>query len=122
MRWWQKENQVTKECGIKFYNIPMRAQALSKKENIYKLLRVYKEAPRPILMHCKSGSDRTGEAAALWKLEEEKASKKNAFKQLSMRYGYFRHRRPAKYFLIQIWQDCNWFACQYDHKNYPIIT
>lgn len=112
--WWQQEKNLTKELGVKFYNIPFNAGHFSSKENIYKLLYLYEHAPKPILIHCRDGADRSGEAAALWILEEQGKSKKEALKHLSLKYRYVKFYRPTKYCLIKMWQGKKWLAQNYN--------
>jgi len=98
-KWWRREKMVTEEFGVKFYNIPMSAYRNPKKRQISFLIDLYKTskmAPRPILVHCHGGADRTGEAAALWVLTQQKRSKSIALKQLSLKYGYIKWRAPLK--------------------------
>ncbi|MFA6527459.1 MAG: hypothetical protein WCT20_03485 [Candidatus Babeliales bacterium] len=71
------------------------------------------------MVHCYAGVDRTGEVSALWALDQQKKSNDRARKQLSIWYGYNASRFPAKDFLIKIWQGREWFAKEYDPKNYP---
>lgn len=117
--WWQQERALAEEFNIHFYNIAMCARKLPTKENLLKLLSIYETAPRPILLHCYSGADRTGEAAALWVIEQQKKSKPIALKQLSLRYGHLVSRHPAKHFFINLWQSKDWLIQSYDPSNYP---
>ena len=119
-KWWQLEKSFSEKMSILHYDIPMSACVLTSKENLLTLLCLYKEAPRPILIHCQGGADRTGEAAALWKLEQQSCSKKEALEQLALRYGHFSCMHPAKRFLIEIWQGVEWLESEYDEKKYRI--
>lgn len=101
--WWNAEKNVSKKFGVALFNLNFYANRYEKKEDLKALLDIYKTAQRPILIHCLSGVDRTGEAAALWILEQKGGCKKDALKHLSLRYGYFRFRRPKKYFLVKNW-------------------
>ena len=119
LKWWQQEHEVTTKYGATLHNIPMNSQYLSPKKQLIKLINIYEKAPKPILIHCWSGADRTGEAAALWVLQQQKQGKKQAVKQLSLRYGYFKRRKPAKRFLINIWQNITWLVQWYKPELYP---
>ena len=118
-KWWREEYKLMLKLNVRLYNIPMSAQRLPKKEELAKLLYIYQHAPRPILIHCKSGSDRTGEAAAMWVLHQEKKGKKKAMQQLGLKYGHIKKLRPSKQFLIKIWKSYDWFLSKYNPKNYP---
>ena len=106
-KWWQTEKRVTQECGVKFYNVAMNARELTPPKKIKKLLRWYKTAPRPILVHCKTGTDRSGEAAAIWKFKKQRKGVKKALKHLSLWYGHLSLRYPKKHFLIKNWKRLN---------------
>lgn len=121
-KWWQEEKKLTQELGLHYHNIAMNSRRLSKREELIELLYLYKMAPKPILIHCKSGIDRTGEAAALWVLEMQRKSKKYAFKHLSWRYGYLRYRKPAKYFLVKMWDGISWLINHYSPDKYLQFT
>lgn len=111
--WWLNEKKEAERMGVHLYHIPMSACALPSKTNLIKLIHLFKTAPRPILIHCKSGADRTGEAAALWVLEQQKKSKKKALKQLSLKYWHFSARRPHKKTFIRLWQGLEWLINEY---------
>ncbi|MBD3273525.1 hypothetical protein GF385_04225 [Candidatus Dependentiae bacterium] len=106
--WWQNERIVAQELDVHFYNIPMRANSFPKKDHLLKLLDLYENTPRPIYIHCKAGSDRTGEAAAIYILEQMGGSKKQALKQLSLKYKHIELKYPKKKKLIKMWQGRNW--------------
>lgn len=121
-KWWQQEKMLAQKYGLSFFDLSMNARSLPQKENLINLLAIYQNAPRPILIHCYSGADRTGEAAALWILEQQKKDKKTALKQLSLKYGHFPLRYPAKKFFIKQWQGARWLSQEYDPINYPSFT
>jgi len=114
MRWWRKEQALAKKLGVTFYNIPMAAAHLPKKQNILILLNIYQKAKTPILIHCYSGADRTGEAAALWILEYQKLGKKEALKQLSFKYWHLQFKYPAKRRFINLWRGRQWLIHEYN--------
>ena len=98
-KWWRREKMVADSCGVKMYNIPMSAHRIPEKKHLNFLFYLYKNsqiAPRPILIHCNGGADRTGEAAALWVITQQKKSKKAALRQLSLKYGHIRWKAPLK--------------------------
>ncbi|KKQ48362.1 MAG: Protein tyrosine/serine phosphatase [candidate division TM6 bacterium GW2011_GWF2_38_10] len=116
--WWQTEQTIAQTHKVTFINIPMSAQHLPQKQHLITLLETYNTAPRPMLIHCYSGSDRTGEAAALWVLEQQKKGKHSALKQLSLRYGHIPRVYPAKRFFIKLWQGIPWLNNEYDPLDY----
>lgn len=112
--WWIKERFFALTHYINFLNVTLAAQKFSPKNALLKLLYIYDHAPRPILIHCYSGADRTGEASALWVLTQQKKDIKTALKQLSLRFGYLYFRHPAKYKFISLWQGQKWLIKKYN--------
>ncbi len=51
--------------GAGFWNVPLSATRQPRPETLLELWRVAAEAPRPLLLHCRAGVDRTGLAAAI---------------------------------------------------------
>jgi len=104
--WWRDEFEVALKHHCHFHNILMVARSLTTRENLQQLLDLYDDldsAPTPILIHCKEGKDRAGEAAALWLLEKEHQPKRKALEELSETFGHKPHKFPAKAFLIYMW-------------------
>ena len=87
--WYEQEVKISSECGVAYYLVPLSARAEPSKESVAKLLEVFNSAPRPILIHCKAGADRTGLVASMWKLVVDKEPKNKAGKQLSIRFFHF---------------------------------
>lgn len=95
-KWWCEEKEAAKKNNLLFCNIAMNSNTNPTPEQIKKLFHLYQKAPKPILIHCHSGIDRSGEAAALWVLNQQNKNKKEALKQLSLRYGYLKWFHPTK--------------------------
>lgn len=117
--WWQEENAVALHNKVLLFNISTSAGTLTSKEKLCEILEVFDHAPRPMLVHCRAGVDRTGEISALWVLDQMKKSNEEALEQLSIWHRHNRLMYPAKDFLIKIWRGREWFINQYDPKNYP---
>jgi len=73
---------------VRHYDLGISADKTPSSHNIEKLLKLFKIAPRPVLIHCRAGADRSGLAAALWKVVIDGAPKSVAGEQLSIRYGH----------------------------------
>lgn len=54
------------ELGLAFRTLEMRAVVLPQKEVFLDLLTAMREMPKPLVIHCKSGSDRTGLASTIY--------------------------------------------------------
>ena len=86
--WYKEEMEVSKEQNVKHYDIALSASQKPTKEDVRKLMEIFEQAPRPILIHCQGGADRSGLAAAMWKVIVDKKPKSEAGKQISILYGH----------------------------------
>jgi protein tyrosine/serine phosphatase len=87
--WYVEELALCQEQHIRHVDIHLSAQHLPLPSEISKLLESYREVPRPILLHCRSGSDRTGLAAALYLIDQDHVPWNKAEEALSVSYGHF---------------------------------
>jgi protein tyrosine phosphatase (PTP) superfamily phosphohydrolase (DUF442 family) len=118
-QWYVDEKSVADRNHVMLFDIPTSAETLTSKENIRAILEVFDSSPRPILVHCRAGVDRTGEVAALWVLDQQKRSRAEALDELSFWHRHSELMYPAKDFLIKIWRGREWFYNEYNPKNYP---
>jgi protein tyrosine/serine phosphatase len=113
--WYKDEVAVTAEYGVNLVDIGMSARRLPHRPDLLKLLATFETAPRPILIHCKAGADRTGEAAALYQMLYMNKPKAEALKMLNIIYGHIQAMMPAKiYFVKELWQGADWAREEYD--------
>lgn len=117
-KWYQEETAVAAEYGVEHIDIGMSARRLPHREDLIKLLDVFENAERPILIHCQGGADRTGEASAIYQMLYMGKSKKEALKMLTLKYFHLKKRMPAKrYFIKELWQGEDWAHNEYDPCN-----
>ena len=122
--WYDEELAVSQELGLEQVDIRMSAGRLPHREDLLSLLDAFNDLPRPILVHCKGGADRTGEAVAVFALDHLKWSKRRAAGQLHPYFGHFPDRFPAKtYFIREVYRGEEWAResydpCQQDYKYY----
>lgn len=76
--------------GLTLVNVQMAARRAPDRRELLELLDAFAAMERPFLMHCKSGADRTGLAAAIYLLLYEKADIATARRQLSFRFVHIR--------------------------------
>ncbi len=86
--WYEEELTVCRELNLAHYDVKLSAYKEPKDAQVRQLLEVFQTAPRPVLIHCMSGADRTGLAAAMWKAAVDKQPKSEAAKQLTIFYGH----------------------------------
>jgi protein tyrosine/serine phosphatase len=87
--WYQEEVEATRAHGAAHVDVGISAREGVAPEKVAQILAVLRDAPKPILVHCKSGADRTGFVAALYRYAIEGQSAKMAAHELSQRYGHF---------------------------------
>ena len=87
--WYQDEVAATRAHGAALYDVGISAQEPVAPEKIEKILAVLRDAPKPILVHCRSGADRAGFVSALYRYAIEGQSAEVAARELSLRYGHF---------------------------------
>ncbi|PWL19407.1 protein tyrosine phosphatase [Falsochrobactrum shanghaiense] len=87
--WYDDEIATAKALGIQHIDFEMSASKQLSPERTQQLIAVMRNAQKPVLIHCKSGSDRTGLAAALYVAAIGRGSERRAERQLSIAYGHF---------------------------------
>jgi protein tyrosine/serine phosphatase len=86
--WYREETAACAAQNVRHFDIPLSATSEPKEEDIRRLIGIFISAPRPLLMHCQAGADRSGLAAAIWKVVVDHEPKSEARKQLSLLYGH----------------------------------
>ena len=84
------EVESSEKLGLNLISLSMSARQAPKRKRLIALLKIFETIERPFLMHCKSGADRTGLAAALYLMVHEGQPLEVARKQLSFRYIHIR--------------------------------
>lgn len=80
------EAEACEALDLDLHNVTLSARRLPPRKMLKKLLRKMKKAQQPVLLHCKSGSDRAGFAAALYLAIVAGQPIGRARKQLHWRY------------------------------------
>ncbi len=86
--WYQQELATCRELGVRHIDIHLSGKHLPPPLEIDKLLDALQTAPRPILVHCLTGSDRTGLASCIFLIDQEHVPWKQAEDALSMKFGH----------------------------------
>lgn len=85
------EEEACAELGIELWVTALNARQAPRRQKLLELLDFFDRIEKPFLMHCKSGSDRAGLAAALYLLHVEGKSVEEAAKQLSIRFLHLKN-------------------------------
>src|SRR4051812_30622763 len=82
------------ELGLVHVDAPFESRGAPHKDRILHLAEIFRTVPEPILIHCKSGADRTGLAAGLWLLLQGRPVEAAAA-QLTLRHGHIRQGKTG---------------------------
>ena len=86
--WYDAEVRTAKDLGIRHVDFPMSARKELTKAQSLALIALMRSVPKPVLIHCQAGSDRSGLAAAFYLAALAKAGEEKSEAQLSIRYGH----------------------------------
>jgi len=120
------EREACEAQGITLIDIETEARSLIPATRYLELFEIFDRIEKPFVMHCKSGADRAGLAAALWMIDQEGHSVAQARDMLSFRYL---HRKRARTGLMDHVLDAfeadtaetgipirDWFRTRYDPR------
>jgi protein tyrosine/serine phosphatase len=86
--WYQGEISVSTAHQIARYEVPLSRGVQPTASQLRDLIAVLRDAPKPLLIHSKSGADRVGLAAAIFQYVIAARPADEAGRQLSIRYGH----------------------------------
>jgi len=112
--WYQREREVLDAAGVTLVDIRMSATELPPRAELLRLYDTFLTAEEPILIHCQAGADRTGAAAAIWRMVVLGDEREDAAAELSPCYGHFAAFTPAMDELVRIFvPDREWIENEY---------
>ncbi len=86
--WFQWEQRVLTRLGVRHFNVNLSTYEPPSPLELRRLTDDLRTCPKPVLIHCRRGSDRTSLAAAIAQLLLADASLDQAERQLSLRFGH----------------------------------
>jgi protein tyrosine/serine phosphatase len=86
--WYESEVSEAEQLGITHIDFRMSAKRELSEADASALIALLRKAEKPILIHCTSGADRSGLAAALYVAAVSKLGEAAAESQISIRYGH----------------------------------
>lgn len=86
--WYYAETNAAKQLGLTHVDIHLSASDELTNEQMESVLKTIESAPKPVLIHCKNGADRTGLFSALYLYAVDGKSAKIADGQLTMLRGH----------------------------------
>jgi protein tyrosine phosphatase (PTP) superfamily phosphohydrolase (DUF442 family) len=100
--WYQEECAATEAHGIPHFDLAMGTVDVPTGAKLREIITMIDACPKPMLIHCQSGIDRTGVVSAVCILLEEDGSPEKALNQFGWRYGstpWRRHRDRQESFV-----------------------
>jgi hypothetical protein len=92
--WYVDEVRATRE--LDFYDLPMSAERRPTRAELIRLLDLFDTCAYPLLIHCKSGSDRTGLASGLYLMSRRDQLPRRAVRAFSIWHGHIPIRGPER--------------------------
>jgi protein tyrosine/serine phosphatase len=86
--WYRAERRLSAAREIIHYEMPLSAENELTSDQLHQLLLLLQSAPKPLLIQSRSGADRSGLAAAIFKYAVASRSVEEAKGQLSIRYRH----------------------------------
>lgn len=109
--WYQEECAVAARLGVAHYDMPTDSSFPPTAEDLRQWLEVLDHCPKPLLIHCQSGIDRTGLLAAVCVLRlDAGGSLERARAQLGLNHGHLPWRTNRGRFLAFLDLYEEWLA------------
>ena len=106
--WYRQEVKAANEAGIEHIDFKMSASKELTLDQTYRLIALLRDAPKPILIHCQAGADRSGLASVIYLQQIAGVGEKTAERQLSIVYGHI----GIPYISSAFAMDENWEALE----------
>ena len=88
--WYVNEKAAASQLGIAHHDITMDLTFSPRIDHLIELRDLLENAPKPLLVHCRAGADRTGLAAVMVKLLDGTSSLEDARAQVALKYHVIR--------------------------------
>ncbi|MGC9952944.1 MAG: tyrosine-protein phosphatase [Rhizomicrobium sp.] len=121
--WWRYEKRVCAALGARHFDTMMDSRKLPTRPMLVCLMRAFDEAPRPFLLKCSGGQDRTGLAAALYLIHREGWSAREATEKQFTGVPK-KHQRWLKLFTSFAYEESRgrplgeWIASAYEPERF----
>jgi hypothetical protein len=125
--WWRREREACAACQIPHFDAMLDSRLLPTPAMLAALIDAFEAAPRPLLIKCSGGQDRTSLAAALYLLHRDGRDARNAALAQFSRFPYLHfpkaRQRWLRLFLDYVEQAsggrrmADWIRHGYDPKS-----
>lgn len=86
--WYREEVATARRLGLRHIDFRMSARRGITNDEAWRLIAIMRDAPKPLLIHCESGADRSGLASALYVAGVKGLGEEAAERQLSLAFGH----------------------------------
>jgi protein tyrosine/serine phosphatase len=127
LNWWQHETAIANARGIAHFDAMLDSRKLPTRAMLLRLIECFDAAPRPFLLKCSGGQDRTSFAAALYLIHRGGWQARDAANAQFARFPYLhfpkQHQRWLKAFVEFARIGANgqplkdWIAAQYTPED-----
>jgi protein tyrosine/serine phosphatase len=122
LSWWRYEKRVCAALGAPHFDAMLDSRKLPTRPMLVRLMQAFDEAPRPFLLKCSGGQDRTALAAALYLIHQGGwGARETAEKQFEG--AAKKHQRWLKLFASFALENsrgrplCDWIANAYEPER-----
>ena len=89
------EKEFCQKNKLAYYNVPLASTEWPSKQALLKLIEIFENADPKILVHCKSGADRTGLVVGIYLIWKLKLTGNEAKKNLSLRFLHWKYGKKG---------------------------
>jgi protein tyrosine phosphatase (PTP) superfamily phosphohydrolase (DUF442 family) len=86
--WYDDEISTARRFGVRHFDFNLSASSEVTDEQMERILATIEHSPKPVLIHCKNGADRSGLVGALYLYGVERQSAGDAGHQLAFFWGH----------------------------------
>ena len=86
--WYADEVGAARDAEVEFYDFPISATRRPSRRELLVLLDLFERCRYPLLIHCRSGSDRTGLVSALYLMAKRGEPPTAALRSFTVEYGH----------------------------------
>ena len=86
--WYREEMETSQSLGIQHMDFTLSASTPVTPEQLQTILKMIEGSPKPLLIHCTDGADRSGLVSAVYLLKVGQ-TQPQALEQLSWHFGHF---------------------------------
>jgi len=102
--WYDTERAVCDAMGIVLADHRMSSQELPQPDVLAAAINTFETAEYPLLIHCQSGSDRTGMMSGVYRVAIMGHSNMDAMQELAPAFFHFRSNKPCMDVLVEIFE------------------